>query len=344
MIKTTATNKKIREILKATRDGALIPRPEFQRRLVWTSKDKDKFIETVLKGFPFPEIYMCNGDINVETGEGTQLLVDGLQRVNTLSEYFEGESSFTYFLTKPYRDLSPEEKAKFLEYSVVVRDLGDLTQEQIIEVFRRLNSTQYTLRDMEINNAIYNGAMKKFCERVAEDEFFERHRIFSASDRKRMGDVSFCLSLVATMMNGYFNRDAEHEGVLSSFNESFPDEGEYDKRIRRVFDFIEECGFEDRSRVWKKADFFSAFVELDHILNEKKADFQASVALTTLESLYSLVDGDPERRPQIAELYYKSALQASNDRGNRIKRGLIIGGKLAEKNDAEILLDITKKI
>jgi hypothetical protein len=343
MIKTTATNKKIREILKATRDGALIPRPEFQRRLVWTTKDKDKFIETVIKGFPFPEIYMCNGEINVETGEGTQLLVDGLQRVNTLNEYFDGEGDFTHVLTKPYRLLTPEEKGKFLEYSVVVRDLGDLTQEQIIEVFRRLNSTQYTLREMEINNAIYNGALKKFCERVAEDEFFERHRFFSASDRKRMGDISFCLLLVATMKNGYFNRESEHESMLSSFNEAFPYEDEYWTRIRRVLDFIEECGFEDRSRVWKKADFFSAFVELDHILNEQRLDLQASAALRSLESLYTSVEDAADGRSSVAEIYYKSALQASNDRGNRIKRGIIVGGKLATKEDAEILEDLAKK-
>ena len=116
---------------------------------------------------------------------------------------------------------------------------------------------------MEINNAIYDGAIKKFCERVSENEFFDRHRIFLTGDRKRMGDVSFCLSMVATMMLGYFNRDNEHETILKRFNETFPDEHEYDARIQGIFDFIDECGFDERSRIWKKADFFTAFIELE---------------------------------------------------------------------------------
>ncbi|MDO9638986.1 MAG: DUF262 domain-containing protein [Pseudotabrizicola sp.] len=337
MIQTTATNKKVRELLKATRDGALVPRPEFQRRLVWTSKDKDRFIETVLKGYPFPEIYICNGEIDVETGDGTQLLVDGLQRVSTLSEYFLGEPGISHVASVPYAQLLPEEKQKFLEYNVVVRDLGALSKDQIIEVFRRLNSTQYTLRDMEVHNAIYDGEMKKFCERFSESSFFDDHRVFLASDRKRMGDVSFCLSIVATMMNGYFNRDADHESILNKYNESFPEEATYQYRIDRILNFIEECGFDHRSRIWKKADFFSAFIELDSVFQLPTAHPEPRFVLTTLEKFYADVESEAPRRRGTADIYYKSALQASNDRTSRIRRGMIIGGKLISAREEEIL-------
>lgn len=342
MIQTTATNKKVRELLKATRDGALVPRPEFQRRLVWTSKDKDRFIETVLKGYPFPEIYICNGDIDVETGEGTQLLVDGLQRVSTLNDYFAGEPGISHIVTAPYNRLLPEEKQRFLEYNVVVRDLGALSKDQIIEVFRRLNSTQYTLRDMEVHNAIYDGEMKKFCERFSENPFFDDHRVFLASDRKRMGDVSFCLSLVATMMNGYFNRDADHESVLNRYNEGFPDEAMYQSRIERVLAFIDECGFDQRSRIWKKADFFTAFIELDSVFQQQSPHPDSRTVLDILEEFYNDVDSEASTRLTTSEIYYKSALQASNDRTSRIRRGMIIGGKLARQSEEEILQQLTE--
>ncbi|WP_103335327.1 DUF262 domain-containing protein [Pseudotabrizicola formosa] len=336
MIVTTATNKKVRELLKSVRDGSLIPRPEFQRRLVWTIKDKDKFIESVLKGYPFPEIYICNGEIDTDTGEGTQLLVDGLQRVSTLAEYFNGSSSFVHTLTNPYQDLMIPEKEAFLDYNVVVRDLGTLTKDQVIEVFRRLNSTQYTLRDMEVNNAIYDGAMKKFCERLSEHEFFEVHRVFLASDRKRMGDVSFCLSLVATMMYGYFNRDSEHESILSKYNESFPDESEYLRRIEFVFEFIDECGFDAKSRIWKKADFFTAFLELDGALNIAHLKVDPSSAVSNLTTFYDQVDSVVEQT-EVAAIYYKSALQASNDRNNRLRRAFAISGVIRGETEDKVL-------
>ena len=90
-MKTGATNKKIREIISLVREGKLIPRPEFQRRLVWSHKDKDFFLDTILRKYPFPEIYLADHEVDLETGEGTQLLVDGLQRVSTIVQYFNGD-------------------------------------------------------------------------------------------------------------------------------------------------------------------------------------------------------------------------------------------------------------
>jgi hypothetical protein len=47
-MKTAPTNKKVREIISMVKESKLVPRPEFQRRLVWTHKDKDHFLDTIL--------------------------------------------------------------------------------------------------------------------------------------------------------------------------------------------------------------------------------------------------------------------------------------------------------
>lgn len=334
MINTTATNKRVREIIKMVKESALIPRPEFQRRLVWTSKDKDFFIDTVLRGFPFPEIYIANGEVNTETGDGTQLLVDGLQRVSTLVEYFGGDPTFAPSLSKPYKALSEEEKTKFLEYSVVVRDLGQIRQDQIVAVFKRLNSTQYGLKDMEINNAVYNGELKRFCEEIAESEFFENKRVFTATDRRRMGDVAYCLTLVGTLLVGYFNRDSEHENLLSRYNESFPEAIHVRTRLDRTFAFVEECGFDAKSRIWKKADLLTAIVELDLALNVDNLSLEPSAVLSTLVDFYAAVDDQPS---EMFALYLKAALQASNDRVNRLRRAYILAGVLRGQTEDQIL-------
>jgi uncharacterized protein with ParB-like and HNH nuclease domain len=90
-MKTAATNRKIRDVIQAVREGKLLPRAEFQRRLVWSRADKNHFIDTILRNYPFPEIYFADGDVDLNTGEGTQMLVDGLQRVSTIIQYFEGD-------------------------------------------------------------------------------------------------------------------------------------------------------------------------------------------------------------------------------------------------------------
>src|SRR5437867_2494157 len=127
-MKTTATNRKVRVLLTALRDGKLEPRPEFQRRLVWTNKDKCAFLQTVLLGYPFPEIYLAAGDVNLETGEGSEMLVDGQQRITTLYQYFSGSESLRLGKEiSAYASLPENEKRDFLEYDVVVRDLGKMS-------------------------------------------------------------------------------------------------------------------------------------------------------------------------------------------------------------------------
>jgi hypothetical protein len=53
-MKTAGTNKKIRELIQAVQEGRLLPRTEFQRRLVWSREDKNLFLDTILRAYPFP--------------------------------------------------------------------------------------------------------------------------------------------------------------------------------------------------------------------------------------------------------------------------------------------------
>ena len=266
-MKTAATNKKVRELIQAVREGKLIPRTEFQRRLVWSRDDKNLFIDTILRGYPFPEIYFADGSVDLDTGAGTQLLVDGLQRVSTIIQYFEGVSDLKLTTVPAYRDLPEQEKKDFLQYDVAVRDLGNIGRNEIIEVFKRLNATKYSLLDIEVNNAVYAGALKRYAERLAADPFFENHAVFNALDLKRMGDLRYALTIAITLISGYFNRDDEFGALLERYNDDFPLEDAIDFRIHGVLSFIDECAFERSSRVWRKADLFTLIVELDQAMS-----------------------------------------------------------------------------
>ena len=289
-MRTAATNKKIREIIQAVRSGKITHRPEFQRRLVWSRDDKNLFIDTILRQYPFPEIYLADGDVDLETGEGTQLLVDGLQRVSTIIQYFDGDADLRLTSVPPYSELSDDGKKAFLQYDVAVRDLGTIGRDEVIDAFKRLNATKYSLLDIEINNAIYAGALKRFAERAADDIFFERHRVFNALDLKRMGDLRFALTIIITFMSGYFNRDDEFQPYLERFNDEFPAEQELYGRLQAVFAFIEECAFSSESRVWRKADLLTLLVELDQAFFLGKLTLQPSEVLDSLEDFYAAVD------------------------------------------------------
>lgn len=336
-MKTSPTTLKVRQIINLVRDGKLIPRPEFQRRLVWKATDKDHFLDTILRGYPFPEIYIADGDVDLESGEGTQLLVDGLQRVSTITEYFADDPGLKLTSIPPYRELTKEKKADFLQYDVAVRDLGSVTTEQIVEAFRRINATDYALTDIEVNNARYRGELKELAEALSNHEIFSRHRVFNALDYRRMGDLRFALTIVISVMGGYFNRDDDFEKYLETYNEVFRRKSEIFESIDGVFRFIEECGFAKKSRVWRKADFLTLAVELYGLLIDEKSGIEPSFAVEVLQNFYADVDAQEIGSSSLAGIYYKAALQASNDRLNRVRRGIIVGGLLRGKSEAEIL-------
>ena len=337
-MKTSPSSLKIRQVITLTKEGKLVPRPEFQRRLVWTSEDKIRFIDTILNAYPFPEIYLANGAVDVDTGEGTQLLVDGQQRVTTIVSYFLGDPTTSGATILPYASLERERKEDFLNYDVAVRDLGSVSSEQIIEVFRRINSTKYDLNEVEVNNAVYAGELMRLASAFAEHEFFDAHKVFRNSDIRRMGDVRFVLQVLITYLTGYFNRDDLFERFLADYNDHFPLRDEAAKRLTRAFEYIDECGFSPRSRIWKKSDLFTALVQVDISLTNGSAP-SPTEALDRLEIFYARVDseGMDANDPAIS-IYAKAALQASNDRLNRVRRGVIIEAVLDARDPTQALV------
>jgi RNA binding exosome subunit len=327
MIKTTATNKKIWELLK---DKTLIPTPAFQRRLVWTDKDKQGFLDTVLKGYPFPEIYVATGEVDLTTGQGIDLLVDGQQRITTLNQYFTASEQIR--LGKdilPYAKLSDNMKRHFLAYDVVVRNLGQLSSEEIKEIFKRINATGYSLNAMEVHNSRYDGEFKKFAEEIAGLPFFDDHKIFSNEEVKRMRDTNFILTFIITIMSAYFTRDDEVENFLEEYNDEFPLKDELHGEIHHVLKFIEKCDFDRNSRAWKKSDFLTLLVEIDRALIKKKLQLDPKHVGENLKTFYNRVDvyaGSSKSEDVDTEIrdYHKATLQGTNDRGSRIKRGQII--------------------
>ena len=53
------STRRLGDLIDDVADKRLIIRPLFQRRQVWNNADKEKFIDTILKGYPFPEVFIA---------------------------------------------------------------------------------------------------------------------------------------------------------------------------------------------------------------------------------------------------------------------------------------------
>lgn len=334
MMDTSASNRRLRTLLVAIGNDTLIPQPDFQRRLVWTNKDKIEFIITVLEGYPFPEVYIAAGKVDPKTGEGAEVLVDGQQRLTTLYQYFKGSPDIKVAKKIPkYSELDEKQQIAFLEYRVVVRDMGNMPIDEIREVFKRINSTSYGLNAMELHNSRFNGEFKKLGEAASELGFFEDHKVFTSTDIKRMNDVKYCLVVFIAMLSTYTNRDKELEAYLEKYNEEFPEQDTLFAEFQSVLSFIDKLNFDNSSRAFKKADFYTLVVELHRTSHKENITLEASDVRNKLDAFYENVElasvgGVSEDSDYMK--YYKSALQASNDRSSRITRGNLIKKAIRE--------------
>ena len=337
-MRTTASNKKVGELISDLKEGKLIPDPDFQRRLVWTTKHKINFLDTVLKGLPFPEIYIAAGSVDTKTGKRTTLLVDGQQRMTTLLEYFQGVRELKSEAVKPYASLSPESQTEFLEYDVVIRDLGKIEMETIKEIFKRINMTQYALNSTERLNATFSGEFKRFCEEMSQHEFFVKHTVFTDADKKRMYDLSFTITLVITSMSSYFRRDELHESYLETFDAEFPDADRIEEELEQTFDFVDSCQLGADSRAWKHVDLLTLLVEVHAALYKDGLALDPAKAGASLAGFYRLVeeidkssnkkeimDGQDNHQFDARGVrYLRAATRAATDKYSRVDRGGII--------------------
>ena len=93
-MKATPTTMTVAEILELRRDGLLAVDPEYQRGAVWTRPQKQYFVDSVLRGYHIPLIYLHHIEARTTAG-GFQIgdrlaIIDGQQRLNALYEFAEG--------------------------------------------------------------------------------------------------------------------------------------------------------------------------------------------------------------------------------------------------------------
>jgi hypothetical protein len=120
---------------------------------------------------------------------------------------------------------------------------------------------------------------------------------------------------------------AEVEDFLERYDEEFLSHEETLTRYQSAFDGSDQMQFDRTSRAWKKADFYTLFIEVDRILYREggSIDFRASGLRLTefFETVNQLREGEEAPVGPAGE-YLRATLQSTNDRSTRAVRGRII--------------------
>ena len=105
-------------------DEGKIKVPKYQRGIVWNSKQKEKLIDSMKKGYPFGSILLSGPEDNRE-------IVDGLQRSRTIIDFVKNPASF---FNADY--LKEEDIKKILDYTSIDNSV-DVVYDKIVEVIKQ---------------------------------------------------------------------------------------------------------------------------------------------------------------------------------------------------------------
>lgn len=232
------------------RENLLIVDNSFQRNYVWQKKHQISLIETILLGYAVPEIYLWVIDTDPDNGKTKYSIVDGQQRIGAVFDYIDGKFSLksTYlsekdavYTNKHFKDLSNDLKKKVWSYPFTIRQLPqEISREEIVKMFLRLNSTDKSLNPQELRNAEFNGEFLDNAKQIAQLDFWRKYKIFSANSIRRMKDIEFISSLLIFLRKGIESEttQAAINKMYDLFNDEYEEKAEDYDTVDRILNEI----------------------------------------------------------------------------------------------------------
>lgn len=319
----------------------------FQRNLVWRDVHNRDFIETILLGFPFPQIFISKGKIDIEKMATISCVVDGQQRTNAILKFINNEFSVK---NKYFSDLSQDEKNEFFKYEIALIEL-DLENDdpKVKDIFQRINRTSNSLSTIEklaseYSTSEYLLVARLLCDSIdiktsinddnemdfKEDpnipesfyvwantkkvksfqKLINSKKIYTSMDIQRKVHLMHVLNLMSTYLFSFFNRNEKSFSALDELSIDF------DSKDALVDEFEETANIILKMKLdnfwFKKANIFSLIIALA-ITNK------VGIFIEKLEENLNKFALNP------SEEYKLAAAEAVNNKKERLFRHNAIG-------------------
>ncbi|MBD2763588.1 DUF262 domain-containing protein [Kocuria sp. cx-116] len=211
--------------------GQLELSPRFQRRSVWTDIARSYLMDTIIRGKPVPKIFLRQ-KIDASTGRSMREVVDGQQRLRTILAFLQDglvirrshnrELGGLYF-----SQLDEDVRLQLLNYELSTDLLINVSDEEVLDIFSRLNSHAVVLNQQEKINASHFGEFKQLADTLAHRYFkyWVSNKIITDAQVMRMQDVSFTADLLIAMCDGIQSKK-QIGAYYDLYEEDFPHSAE----------------------------------------------------------------------------------------------------------------------
>ncbi|MGB3333221.1 MAG: DUF262 domain-containing protein [Mycobacterium sp.] len=246
----------------------LILRPEYQRQVVWPIRAKISLMETILLGYPIPEIYLSYE--TTAEGEQTASVVDGQQRLTALLDFLDNKYTLddleddelqAKFGGLLFRELPDDVKKGFFQYRFPIRRLSNLEDEFVRAVFARVNRVNMVLTPQELRNALLPGPFNDFLKDCVAHKINSISGVFSGERQKRGGDLEFYAEVFGTCIFGVSNKKSELDERYDKLSADF------DQYREKSLDFLNLLTVLADTIKWQGQTRWSNIIDLFSLLH-----------------------------------------------------------------------------
>lgn len=211
--KTESTTWHFRNLIIDYVDNKIFVNRRYQRKLVWTIREKCDLIDSIMNNIPVPTLFVAKYN---ENGKEILEVIDGLQRLDAILSFMLGrygifkEDKYYYFdpsvdgelqalvnagvITTHSEYLSKEDCQEFMRKEIpVIYTSGD--PDEIDLIFNRLNSTGRKMSPQDkrqsTSNSIFADLVRRISSTIRRDMTFTDRINISAMPGISIGDKKY---------------------------------------------------------------------------------------------------------------------------------------------------------
>jgi hypothetical protein len=263
-MRTLPTNLTIASYAEQLSNKQIVVNHNYQRSdKVWPVSAKSNLIDTILAGYPIPKLILSQRT-DLITRRTRQELVDGQQRTAAITEFLGDKFAVSRgeFAGLRFDDLDNPKKRDFLDYELSADIFTSATDEDIREVFRRINSYQVPLNKQETRHATHQGEFKWFIRDLGTQyaTSFVKTGLLTERQVTRMTDLEFLTELVQLIKSGVKTASPGALNALYRDNDqSFPDKDRVQEQISYGLGEIINLSEIHNTALMSRANIFSLF-------------------------------------------------------------------------------------
>lgn len=283
--KRRTTTKDVALLLQLRAGKQLTLAPEFQRSSVWPRPAKAYLIDTMLSDRPIPLLFFSRA-INAQTGRSEYEVIDGQQRLRAVFEFVDGRFSLTEsegspWFRKKWNTLEDRHKQRLLNYDFTVEELSGYSQEDVRDMFRRMNRYVVPLNAQEQRHAVDEGQFKAFAEDVGSWSYWVETKIFSKNAAARRKTDEFAAELAILLSEGPQDKKQTLDLYFKAYKDEFPMRNELRERLLRYMTWLGEAVPNlPTMQLRRPANFYAVIGALDNVTNGGEKFDQVSASMS----------------------------------------------------------------